>query len=146
MMNVMKLGFSFLLLGLVSGARLPAGRVVFSRGIELSVEGLIGCCPSVQIFSVQDRQVSGISLSLVCFISGLSSSFIGISWWIGDSAQTPAETQVVWTEPDPAGAYSATSVWEVSSANWNSSSSYWCGTIKGGRVYKQKASLCWRVD
>ncbi|XP_054458051.1 uncharacterized protein LOC129094062 [Anoplopoma fimbria] len=98
-----------------------------------------GSGPSVQILSSVPFSLDPESPHLlVCVLTGLNSPLQDVMWWVDDTAVTSSD--VSWTMSEGGGAYSVTSVWEVPAADWRSRSTYWCGTIQEGQVYKQK--LC----
>ncbi|KAK2835097.1 hypothetical protein Q5P01_015581 [Channa striata] len=95
--------------------------------------------PSIQILSsVPFSQDPGAPVLLVCLLSGLNSPVQDILWWVDETVVTSACATVSFLRSEEGGAYSASSVWEVSAADWNSSSTYWCGTIQEGQVYREK--------
>lgn len=76
---------------------------------------------------------------LVCLLTGLNSPLQDVLWWVDDTAVTSSESEVSWTRLEGGGAYSATSVWEVPASDWRSRSTYWCGTVQEGQVFRQSA-------
>ncbi|GLD68869.1 uncharacterized protein AKAME5_002018200 [Lates japonicus] len=97
--------------------------------------------PSVQVlWSVPSPQDPGSPHLLVCVLSGFKSPVQEVLWWVGDTVVTSAATDVSLMRSEKGVAYSAMSVWEVSAADWKSGSTYSCGTVQKGRVYRQK--LC----
>lgn len=97
--------------------------------------------PSVQILSSTPlSQDPGSPHLLLCLLTGLNSPLQDVLWWVDDTVVTSSDPEASWTRSEGGGAYSAASVWEVSVADWRSRSTYWCGTIQEGRVYRQK--LC----
>ncbi|XP_078024549.1 uncharacterized protein LOC144463641 [Epinephelus lanceolatus] len=130
--------------------------IVFSRGTQLVVDvddeeaadcdeddvfhhgnQTTGSAPTIQILSSVSLDPRPPHL-LVCLLTGLNSPVQDVLWWVDDTEVTSSD--VSWTRSEEGGAYSATSVWEMSASDWRSGSSYWCGTIQEGRVYRQK--LC----
>ncbi|XP_036971274.1 immunoglobulin lambda-like polypeptide 1 isoform X1 [Acanthopagrus latus] len=104
-----------------------------------------GSGPSVQVLSsVPLSQDPGSPRLLVCLLAGLNSPLQDVLWWVDDTPVTSSDSQVSWMMSDGGGAYSATSVWEVSAADWRSRSTYWCGTVQEGRVFRQK--VCGRDE
>ncbi|KAK6314364.1 hypothetical protein J4Q44_G00158230 [Coregonus suidteri] len=96
-MNRTGLCFSLLLLGYVLGGKPSLKDVVFSRGIQLFVEGLNPSDPSVLILSSfgSDPGASHTPM-LVCVLSGLHTHLVDIIWWINNTVVTP-ENNVVWS-------------------------------------------------
>ncbi|XP_030290171.1 uncharacterized protein LOC115591902 isoform X2 [Sparus aurata] len=104
-----------------------------------------GSGPSVQVLSSVPLSLDpGSPRLLVCLLAGLNSPLQDVLWWVDDTPVTSSDSQVSWMMSDGGGAYSATSVWEVSAAEWRSRSTYWCGTVQEGRVFRQK--VCWRDE
>ncbi|KAF3690537.1 hypothetical protein EXN66_Car006210 [Channa argus] len=96
--------------------------------------------PSIQILSsVPLSQDPGSPHFMVCLLTGLNSPVQDILWWVDDTMVTSADAAVSLMTSDKDGAYSATSVWAVSAANWRSRSTYWCGTVQEGQVYRQRS-------
>lgn len=94
--------------------------------------------PTVQILAtLPPHQDPASPHLLVCLLTGLSSPVQNILWWVNDRMEMSTGTAVT---PDGSGTYSASSVWELSAADWRSRSTYWCGTVQAGRVYRQR--LC----
>ncbi|XP_075266613.1 uncharacterized protein LOC114150795 isoform X1 [Xiphophorus couchianus] len=93
--------------------------------------------PSIQILtSKRSSEDPESPRLLVCLLKGLTSPWQQVLWWIDDTPVTSAGAKGPWMKSD--WGYSATSVWEVSAAAWKSWSSYWCGTIQNGGVYRQR--------
>eukprot|EP00064_Thunnus_orientalis_P020584 superscaffoldBa00005735_g20723 len=108
-------------------------------------DGTTGFDPSVQILSSDPLALDpGSPRLLVCVLSGFSSPPLDVLWWVDDTQVTSADAKVSWMRSEQSGAFSVASVWEVSAADWRSRSTYWCGTIQQGRLYKQK--LCSETD
>ncbi|KAM7409821.1 hypothetical protein PAMA_001360 [Pampus argenteus] len=157
-----------ILLGSVwSVSSLPTGQsvsfsVVFSDGTRLLVEvretadsdeddarlhydDETGFDPTVQIMSsVPLSPDPGSPHLLVCVLSGFNSPLLDVLWWVDDTLVSSADAKASWMRSEWSKGYSTTSVWEVSAADWRSTSTYWCGTIQEGRVYRQK--LCYETD
>ncbi|KAM8875647.1 uncharacterized protein AB9W97_016320 isoform 2-T3 [Spinachia spinachia] len=121
--------------------------VVFSGGTQLLVDvdedddrhhhnKIAGSGPSVQILT--SVPPLGSPPLLVCVLTGSKSPLQEVMWWVNDTVV--ASTDVSQVASGGGGAYSATSVWEVPAAEWRSSSTYGCGTVQEGRLYRQK--LC----
>ncbi|CAJ1059568.1 uncharacterized protein LOC119028924 isoform X2 [Xyrichtys novacula] len=97
--------------------------------------------PSIQLLSsLAPPHDPGSPHLLVCLITGLLSPQQDVLWWVNDTLVMSSESQVSWVMSEEGGAHSATSVLEVSAAEWRSRSSYWCGTIQGTQVYRER--LC----
>uniref|UniRef100_A0A0F8AVP9 Ig-like domain-containing protein n=1 Tax=Larimichthys crocea TaxID=215358 RepID=A0A0F8AVP9_LARCR len=92
-----------------------------------------GSGPSVQVLVSQDP---GSPHLLVCLLSGFDSPVQDVLWWVNDTAVT--SSQVSWTRSEEGGAYSTTSVFEVSPADWRSRSTFWCGAVQEDHVYRQR--------
>ncbi|XP_068175845.1 secreted immunoglobulin domain 1 isoform X1 [Antennarius striatus] len=125
--------------------------VVFSAGTQLIVEeGNLDHLhhhgnktrdsgPSIQtLSSVPFSQGPGSPPVLVCILTELTSPRQDVLWWIDDTVVTSPDV-ALWRS-EGGGAYSATSAWKVSAANWRTRSRYWCGTIQHGQVFRQ--SVC----
>ncbi|KAM3620178.1 uncharacterized protein V6R79_019392 [Siganus canaliculatus] len=97
-----------------------------------------GSGPSVQVLSSFPLAHNpGSPQLLVCLVSGLNSRRQHVLWWVDHKVVTASN--VMWTRPEGGETYSAMAVWEFSSAaDWTSISKYWCGTIQGGRVFRQR--------
>ncbi|CAK6981845.1 uncharacterized protein LOC122989011 [Scomber scombrus] len=105
-----------------------------------------GSGPSVQILSsIPPPLDPGSAPLLVCVLSGFSSPPLDVLWWVDDTAVTSevtsADATVSWMRSEQGGAYSAISVWEVSAADWSSRSTYWCGSVQDGTVYRQRSKV-----
>ncbi|XP_035504641.1 uncharacterized protein LOC118318777 isoform X2 [Scophthalmus maximus] len=95
--------------------------------------------PSVQVLSsLLPPQDAGRRL-LLCLVSGLTSPLQHVLWWVDDTVLTaPAGDVSLVRSDEEGGAYSATSVLEVSAADWRSGSTFWCGTVQEGRVHRRR--------
>ncbi|TWW58364.1 hypothetical protein D4764_07G0010830 [Takifugu flavidus] len=128
--------------------------VVFSRGTLLLVgeaEHLhhqrgtpdAGSAASVhiQLFSsVLLEQSPEVPQVLVCIITGLKSAHQDVLWWVNDTLLKPSDTRAMWALSET-GPYSATAVWQLPAAQWSPTATYWCGTVQGDQVIRQKG--CW---
>lgn len=95
--------------------------------------------PSIQLLSsVRLSQDPRSAPLLVCLLTGLTSPQQHILWGLNDMVVTSVRPEQPWKKSKRG--YSATSVREVSTADWKLTSSYWCGTMQGGKMYRQK--LC----
>ncbi|CDQ62579.1 unnamed protein product [Oncorhynchus mykiss] len=143
-MNRAGLCFTLLLLGCVHGGKPSQKDVVFSRGIQLFVEGLNPSDPSVLILSSfgSDPGASHTPM-LVCVLSGLHTHLVDIIWWINNTVVTP-ENNVVWSSRGSNGTYTATGLWTVSGKDWKPQNYYQCGTRHEGKLYINvtQSSLC----
>ncbi|CAB1324568.1 unnamed protein product [Coregonus sp. 'balchen'] len=128
----------------VLGGKPSLKDVVFSRGIQLFVEGLNPSDPSVLILSSfgSDPGASHTPM-LVCVLSGLHTHLVDIIWWINNTVVTP-ENNVVWSSRGSDGTYTATGLWTVSGNDWKPQNDYWCGTRHEGKIYINgtRPSLC----
>ncbi|KAG7234319.1 hypothetical protein INR49_005084 [Caranx melampygus] len=95
---------------------------------------------SAQIFS-SITQDPGSPHLLVCVLTGLTSPLQDVLWWVNDMVVTSSGADMSLTRSQVGGAYGAISVWEVSASDWRSGSTYWCGTVQDGHVFRQR--LCW---
>lgn len=96
-----------------------------------------GSRPSIQVLSsIPLGQDPGSAHVLVCLLTELSSPLQDVLWWVDDKPVEPPH--VSWTVSEEGRAYSATLVWEVSAAAWRSRSMFWCGTIQGGRLFRER--------
>nr|XP_061834314.1 uncharacterized protein LOC133617938 isoform X1 [Nerophis lumbriciformis]XP_061834315.1 uncharacterized protein LOC133617938 isoform X1 [Nerophis lumbriciformis]XP_061834316.1 uncharacterized protein LOC133617938 isoform X1 [Nerophis lumbriciformis]XP_061834317.1 uncharacterized protein LOC133617938 isoform X1 [Nerophis lumbriciformis]XP_061834318.1 uncharacterized protein LOC133617938 isoform X1 [Nerophis lumbriciformis]XP_061834319.1 uncharacterized protein LOC133617938 isoform X1 [Neroph len=129
-----------LLLWLSSAHTGRHGAAVFSDETRLivDVDEDPGSGPSIDILAPipfasgpQPRRL------LVCIVSVSGPSPPDVLWWVDDALVTSAGA-LQSTRAGPGGGHSTSSVWEVS--QWRSGSSYWCGTVQGGRVYRRR--LC----
>lgn len=108
---------------------------------------LLSCAGSaasvhIQLFSsVLLDQNPEVPQVLVCIITGLRSAHQDVLWWMDDTLLGPSDTRVTWALSER-GPYSATAVWQLPAAQWSPRATYWCGTVQGDQVVRQRG--CWR--
>uniref|UniRef100_A0A4W5LDS3 Si:ch211-1a19.2 n=1 Tax=Hucho hucho TaxID=62062 RepID=A0A4W5LDS3_9TELE len=128
----------------VHGGKPSQKDMVFSRGIQLFVEGLNPSDPSVLILSSFGSDPSASHTpTLVCVLSGLRTHLVDIIWWINNTVVTP-ENNVVWSSRGRNGTYTAAGLWTVSGKDWKPQNYYRCGTRHEGKLYINvtQSSLC----
>lgn len=107
---------------------------------------LLSCAGSaasvhIQLFSsVLLEQNPEVPQVLVCIITGLKSAQQDVLWWIDDTLLR-SDSRVTWALSER-GPYGATAVWQLPAAQRSPTATYWCGTIQGDQVVRQKG--CWR--
>ncbi|RVE73756.1 hypothetical protein OJAV_G00034510 [Oryzias javanicus] len=96
--------------------------------------------PSFQILSsIRLSSEPGSPRLLVCILDGLTSPWQRVLWWVDNAQRVSGSDAGPWKKSRKG--YSAVSVRKVPAAKRGSlMSSYWCGTIQAGKVFKQK--LC----
>ncbi|KAK5870269.1 hypothetical protein PBY51_024921 [Eleginops maclovinus] len=100
-----------------------------------------GSAPSIKILSsVPFSLDSGSPHMLVCILTGLNSPRQDVLWWVDEAEVTSSGAIVSRMISEDGKSYSVAAVWEVPAAEWRSGSTYWCGTVQVGRVYREK--LC----
>ncbi|XP_020558243.1 uncharacterized protein LOC110014966 [Oryzias latipes] len=94
--------------------------------------------PSFQILSsVQLSSAPGSPRLLVCILDGLMSPRQRVLWWVDNAQRVLGSEAGPWKKSKEG--YSAVSVRNVPAAKRGFPvSSYWCGTIQAGKVFKQK--------
>lgn len=94
--------------------------------------------PSFQILSsVQLSSAPGSPRLLVCILDGLMSPRQRVLWWVDNAQRVLGSEAGPWKKSKEG--YSAVSVRNVPAAKQGFPvSSYWCGTIQAGKVFKQK--------